>query len=280
MYKNYSQTNILINRLFSRTNFSTTREEIIIIIINSSKFPRNKFSVILNQRDTYKNYSQTNILINRLFSRTNFSTTRKEIIIIIIISSSKFPKCSSPRKSWKSWRKNTLSSPLSAREGVVSTCLGNRVTRLASLFVADLDPWKIHRSGSFEGATNTTPTVHSEISSCVDSPLVVGVSLRVAEHRPHACTRVRPLSTSTRSSLAFLSHSILPFPFPLSPNCISPLVEPVTITCRDSLSVFLTKSGRIIVPFHRSDLLSNESITITRSSYSSPLERHSYHQCR
>lgn len=49
---------------------------------------------------------------------------------------------------------------------------------------------------------------------------------------------MRPLSTSTRSSLAFLSHSILPFPLSLSPNCISPLVEPVTITCRDSLSQF------------------------------------------
>lgn len=77
-------------------------------------------------------------------------------------------------------------------------------------------------------------------SRCVDSPLVVGVSLRVVDHRPHACTRVKPLSTSTRSSTPS-SHSILLFPSSLPRQIIFPLDQTVTITCRLTLSRFFPR---------------------------------------
>ena len=97
---------------------------------------------------------------------------------------------------------------------------------------------------------------------------------------PRVHTRETPLNFySIFSRLPLSFYSSIPFP------SLAKLYISSRRTCHDhvqrlSLSVFLTKSGRIIVPFHRSDLLSNEDITITRSSYSSPLERHSYHQCR
>lgn len=104
---------------------------------------------------------------------------------------------------------NTFSSPLSARKGVVSLFLGgNRVTRLASLVVADLDPWKIHRSGSFEGATNTTPTVHSEISVCRFTPRRRRLVTSSRPPAPRVHARQTPLnfysillSPSSRSSI-------------------------------------------------------------------------------
>lgn len=57
---------------------------------------------------------------------------------------------------------------------------------------------------------------------------------------PRVHTRETPLNFySIFSRLPLSFYSSIPSPsLPLSPNCISPLVEPVTITCRDSLSQF------------------------------------------
>lgn len=55
---------------------------------------------------------------------------------------------------------------------------------------------------------------------------------------PRVHTRETPLNFySIFSRLPLSFYSFIPS-LPLSPNCISPLVEPVTITCRDSLSQF------------------------------------------
>lgn len=93
-------------------------------------------------------------------------------------------------------------------------------------------------------------------SLCVDSPLVVGVSLRVVDHRPHACTRVRPLSTSTR----FFSHLPLIPLFPPSPNYILLLDEATTITWKHPLDSSYRIVNYKLPPLSTRSFL-NEAIT-------------------
>lgn len=113
-------------------------------------------------------------------------------------------------------------------------------------------------------------------SLCVDSPLVVGVSLRVVDHRPHAYTRVRPLSTSTR----FFSHLPLIPLFPPSPNYILLLDEATTITCKHPLDSPYRIVNYKLPPLSIPSFL-NEAITRLLTLARLPLDRHSwYHQRR
>lgn len=120
-------------------------------------------------------------------------------------------------------------------------------------------------------------------SLCVDSPLVVGVSLRVVDHRPHACTRVRPLSTSTR----FFSHLPLVPLFPPPPSLAKLYTSPrrsyhdhVQTPSRFSLPNRLlqtTTSFYSLFPQRSYHDRSPRLLTLARL----PLDRHSwYHQRR
>lgn len=173
---------------------------------------------------------------------------------------------------------NTFSSPLSARKGVVSLFLGgNRVTRLASLVVADLDPWKIHRSGSFEGATNTTPTVHSEISVC-----------RFTPRRRRLVTSSRPPAPRVHARQTPLNfYSIL-----LSPSSHSsiPSLAKLYTSPRRSYHDHVQTPSRFSLPNRQLQITTSFYSLFPQRSYHSPrlltlarlpLDRHSwYHQRR